>query len=156
MKIRQETRCRKCSPKNRAGDYGHDERLNPSSPRRHTLGGDPMGSLLMKVLTPNLPNWLRQIEPEPKPNMSENIKGQINNAMDVRRLNATHKTPGASPGEKVSFKPKIVNPPITVTEVTKPDSGVTWEGGRKFNSGEQKSNILSPRRKTALSRRNLR
>ena len=163
MKIRQETRCRKCSPKNREGDYGHDEHLSyldPSSPRRHTLGGNPIGSLMMKVVTPQLPIWLRPIAPDSKHNPIEKMHDKFDNYLTIRRLNARlRKKSGESLEKKESFEqvPKIADAPIEVVK-PEPEGGLTniWEGGSKFDCGEQQSRTFSPRRKTALSQRNLR
>ena len=162
MEIRQETRCRKCSPKNRAGDYGHDERLsyqNPSSPRRHTSGG---GSLVLrKVVVPLMAPYYQLREPEPEPNLFQKMDEIVQGYINIYKMkNATRKRLGKPTESPVKEKPlkqehKIADaPPIEV--VKQEPSRDIWEGGSKFNCGEQKSRTLSPRRKTARSRRNLR
>ena len=166
MEIRQETRCRKCSPKNRAGDYGHDERLsyqNPSSPRRHTSGG---GSLVMrKVVLPLIAPYAQLREPDPEPNLFQKLDEIVQAHINIYKLkNATRKRlgkPTESPVKEEPLKqePKTTDAPIDIGVVEKKRSDnteIVWEGGSKFNCGEQKSRTLSPRRKTARSQRNLR
>jgi hypothetical protein len=139
MKIR----CRKCS-----GHFRDDERLsylNPSSQRRRALGGNPFESLAMKVVTPLLPNWLRPIAPDSKPNVFEKVTERIQHIRNVHYIK--HRKPAESPVKTEPFKqvPKIVAR-IEVVEPVKKREG-TWEGGNKFNCCEQRSRTFSPRRK---------
>jgi hypothetical protein len=108
----------------------------------------------MKVATNQLPIWFRPIAPEPKPNVFEKIKERITDFRNVHALkqHLQHRTPAESPVKKEALK-QVADAPIDVVNNPVPEG---WEGGREFNCGEQKSRTLSPRRKTTLSRRNLR
>jgi hypothetical protein len=87
----------------------------------------------------------------------ERIKAGITDLRDVHEFKQylKNRTPAESPVQKEALKqvPKIADAPIDVVNKPVPEG---WEGGREFNCGEQKSRTLSPRRKTTLSRRNLR